>query len=145
MATEEFAGPVDFLVFAFDEGADLGAGFNAVLERVEDGIIEILDIELIGRDADGGAVRLARTDVQGSTGLDLSVFDGVESQILDAEDLAGIAGALEAGQVAVAIVYEDRSLASAAAAWAGVGGTELFSGGIDIADLEHALEEGVRS
>lgn len=145
VATEEFAGPIDYLVFAFDRGADLGPGLAAVLERVQQGIVEILDIELIGRDADGAAVRLPLADVQTATGVDLAIFDGVESGILDDEDLAGIAAALEADQVAVAIVYEDRSLAAAAAAWAGVGGAELFSGGVDIADLEHALEERIGS
>lgn len=145
MATEKFAGPIDYLVFAFGGDADLGAGLSAVLERVSQGIIEILDIELITRDNNGAPVTLTFADVQDSTRLDLSVFDGVESGILDAEDHAGIASALDPGHIALAIVYEDRSLASAANAWAEAGGRELFSGGVDLTDLEHALEEGIRS
>lgn len=145
MATELFAGPVDYLVFAFDENADVGPGLHAVLERVQQGIVEILDLELISRDEEGTPVKLSLADLQSTTRLDLSAFDGAESGILDAEDLAGIAAALHQGQVAVAIVYEDRSLAVAANAWGDVGGTELFSGGVDIADLEHALDEGIPS
>lgn len=142
MATELFAGPVDYLVFAFDENADIGPGLQAVLERVQQGIVEILDLELIARDDEGAPVKLSFADLQDTTRLDLSAFDGAESGILDAEDLAAIASALHEGQIAVAIVYEDRSLAAAAAAWTDAGGTELFSGGVDIADLEHALDEG---
>ena len=74
--------------------------------------------------------------------MDLSVFDGVMSGILDDEDVAAIANALPQGEFALAIVYEDRSLAAAAGAWSAVGGAELFSGGVDIDDLEHAIEEG---
>ncbi|WP_157084087.1 DUF1269 domain-containing protein [Millisia brevis] len=141
MATEEFAGPIDYLVFAFDRGADLGTGLLAVLERAKEGIVEILDIELVGRDTDGAAVTLPLADTQTATGLDPAVFSGLQSGLLDAEDLAGIADALEADQVAVAIVYEDRSLAVAAAAWATVGGAELFSGGVDVTELHDVLEE----
>jgi len=145
MATDQFSGPVDYLVFAFDEGADLGEGLRALLERVEQGIIEILDIELIDRDGGGAPVKRPFSDLSGTTGLDLSVFDGAESGILDSDDLEAIASELRDGQFALAVVYEDRSLAAAAEAWAGVGAAEMFSGGVDIADLERALQEGGRS
>lgn len=145
MATDQFSGPVDYLVFAFDEGADLGEGLRALLERVEQGIVELLDIELIGRDGGGAPVKRPFSDLAGTTGLDLSVFDGAESGILDSDDLEAIASELRDGQFALAVVYEDRSLAAAAEAWAGVGAVEMFSGGVDIADLERALQEGGRS
>lgn len=141
MATEQFVGPVAYLVFAFSRDADLGAGLSDVLECVRQGTIEILDIEIITRDLEGTPVKLTFEDVQGTTTLDLSVFHGAESDILDDQDLAGIASALDRDQLAVALVYEDRCLATAAASWTKVGGVELFSGGVDITDLEHALEE----
>ena len=59
MADEAFAGPVDYLVFAFPEGAAISTGLHAVLERVDAGVLEILDLELIGRDAEGAPVRLS--------------------------------------------------------------------------------------
>ena len=142
MATEQFSGPVNYLVFAFDKNADLGAGLTAILDRVNEGIVEILDIEVIAKGSDGAPVKQVLANLDGVTGVDLAVFDGVESSILDAEDLADITSELRTGQIAVAVVYEDRSLAEAAREWATSGGIEVFSGGIDIADLEHALEEG---
>lgn len=145
MATEQFAGPVDYLAFAFDEHADLGAGLAAVLDRVQDGIIEILDIELVSRDENGQAAKRAFSELDGVTGIDLSVFDGVESGILDDEDLAVIVEELQAGQIALVLVYEDRSLALAAETWAAVGGVELFSGGVDINELARVIDEGNRS
>lgn len=145
MATEQFAGPVDYLVFAFDEHADLGPGLTALLDRVDQGIVEILDIELIGRDEAGTAVKRSFSELDGVTGIDTSAFDGAESSILDADDLAGIASELQTGQIALVVVYEDRSLADAAGAWSAAGGVELFSGGVDIAELDRTLNEGNQS
>mgnify|MGYP003417403782 CR=1 FL=1 len=141
MATEQFAGPINYLVFAFDEHADFGEGLTALLDRVQQGIIEILDIELIGRSETEAPIKLALADLDGVTGVDLAVFNGVESGILDAEDLASIAADLNAGQIALAVVYEDRSLAVSAGAWSSVGGAELFSGGVDVEELDRTLNE----
>ena len=142
MATETFAGSVDCLVFAFPEGAELDAGLHQVLGCVAAGTIELLDLEVIGRNADGGAVRRSIEDLAGSADPVLQAFVGAESGVLDADDLAQIAGLLEAGQFALAIVYENRSLAAAADAWTKVGGTELLSGGVDINDLAQAVDGG---
>lgn len=142
MATETYAGPVDYLVFAFGQGADVTAGLKEVLARVDAGHIDLLDLEVIGRDNRGFPLSLSLADVSPDADATLAEFEGAASGILDDGDLGGIAAALEDGQFAVAVVYEDRSLASAADAWALAGGVELFSGGVDIADLETHLEEG---
>ena len=142
MASETFAGPVDFIVFTFEETADLGAGLSAVLERVQQGIVEILDLEIIGRDESGAPSRRGLADLPGITGIDLAVFDGISSGILDDDDLSAIASELPEGHIALAVVYEDRSLAEAAGIWSAAGGVELFAGGIAIDDLADAIEEG---
>lgn len=80
--------------------------------------------------------------LQPSTSIDLSIFTGVESEILDTQDLEHIAETLEADHFALAIVYEDRSLAAAAKAWLRAGGQELFTGEVAIADLEDAIRSG---
>ena len=141
MASEEFSGPVDYLVFAFDQGADIGLGLQALLDRVDQGIIEVLDIELISKNNASHPSKNQFADLLDVTGFDLDLLEGVYSGILDAEDLDTIVADLEEGQFAVAIVYEDRSLATAAAAWVLAGGAEVLSGGVAIADLERALEE----
>ncbi|MFT4214761.1 MAG: hypothetical protein QM622_08295 [Microbacterium sp.] len=126
MATETYAGPVDYLVFAFPSGAAIAPGLREILARVDAGHIEILDLELVSRGADGAPATLALTDLPDDA----------------AATLAAIVAELSDGQFAVAIVYEDRSLAAAAAeSWTAAGGIEIFSGGIDIADLEEQLEE----
>lgn len=142
MATEQFFGPVDYLVFAFDQGTDLSGGLTALLEQVDRGGIEILDIELITRDdTTGDAVTHALSSSDLAVTVDLGVFEGVESSILDTEDLAAVVSELGDGQFALVIIYEDRSLATAAHAWTGVGGREIFAGGIALTDLENTLQE----
>lgn len=57
MATNQFAGPVNFLVFVFDEHHDLGPGLVSVVDRVNQGIIELLDIELIALASNGSPTK----------------------------------------------------------------------------------------
>ncbi len=141
MADEIFAGPVDYLVFGFPPQAPVEEGLRNLLEQVEIGAIEILDLEYIMVDAAGEVVVRDLVDLQGVTGLDLTVFDGATSGILDDDDLATIAASLDPGWFALAVVYEDRSLAAASAAWVQAGGRELLAGGVDIDDLAEALGE----
>lgn len=140
MADETFAGPVDCLVFGFPPSASVGEGLQAVLERVDEGAIEILDLECVAVDASGAPVARSLAELQGDTDLDLSIFDGADSNLLDRDDLAAIAESLDPGWFALAIVYEDRSLARASRAWAKAGGRELLSGGVDIEELSRALD-----
>lgn len=142
MATEKFSGPVNYLVFAFNKNTNPESGLKHVLERVDQGIIELLDIEVVSRNAEGNVVKVLLSDLGLSNGTDLSVFDGVDSGILDDTDLNQIASSLETEQAGICVVYEDRSLAQAASAWSAVGGNELFAGGVDLADLEQVISEG---
>lgn len=139
MATEDFSGPVDYAVFTFPRDADVGAALAALLDRVDAGIVEILDLEVVGRDDDGAPLRLPLTELHGIE-APLARLDGVESSILERDDLEEIADALTEGWVALAVVYEDRSLATVASAVLASGGELLWSGGITIDDLEQALE-----
>jgi len=145
MATENFAGPVDYVVFVFPRGADLTDGLSALLERVNAGAIEILDLEAIGRDGSGAPTRILLADVSTIAADMLAVLDGIESSVLDDADLTEIANELEPEQFAIAVVYEDRSLAAAANAWSTVGGVELYFGGVDISDLDQIVTEGNQS
>lgn len=142
MATPEFSGPIDFLVFGFPASADLGEGLRDVLGRVDAGQIELLDLEVIGIDAAARPTEVPLAELNLGDDTLAQRFDGAFSGILDAADRDAIAAELNPGDVAIAIVYEDRSLAVAARAWISAGGRELFAGGIDITDLESALQEG---
>lgn len=140
MATETYCGPIDYAVFELPAAARPAQGLRLLLEQVDRGAIELLDLEIVGRADDGTPRLLTVDDLAGANGDERAVFDGASSGVLDADDLAAIAGSLVPGRIAIAIVYEDRSLAGLARAWRAEGGAELWSGGIDAGELAHRLE-----
>lgn len=140
MADEIFAGPVNFVVFGFPNGVSVGSGLTEVLRRAESGIIGIVDIECIKIDSTGAVSPVDIKDFGLSGGFDASVFEGSNSGILGADDFALMAEGLDPDSIAIAIVYEDRSLASAASEWVKSGGWEHLMGGIDVEQLAAVVE-----
>lgn len=136
MATPTYSGPVDYAVFTAPRDALLGDALRLLLAQVDSGAIVLLDLEVIELDASGAPARIPLTSLGWSGDFDLSVFDGAESDVLDPDDLAQIAGELTAENRAIAVVYEDRSLSQVADEVARRGGALLWSGGIDLAELE---------
>lgn len=135
MATPQFSGPLDYAVIVVPRRARVGAALGLLLDRVDGGAIELLDLEVIDRDAS----RLPLSALSEAEGLDASAFEGAESDVLGDDDVAAIAEELGEDELAIAVVYEDRSLAAVAEALAAEGGRMLWSGGIDVADLEAAV------
>ena len=132
MATLTYSGPVDYAVFAVPQTAQLAATLRTLLARIDLGAIELLDLEIVERDADGSAVRRPISALEAGDDFDVNIFDGAESAVLDDEDLALIAAELG--------VYEDRSLAEVAAQVTDAGGQLLWAGGIDVADLAKIVD-----
>lgn len=137
-----FAGPVECLVFRFPDGADLGEGLRALLDAVDRGAVDLLDIECVRLDPDAGPVSFPITELTGPEGATLAIFDGADSELLDDDDLRQLGAELEPGGFALVIVYEDRTLLPVARAWHAVGGIELLTGGVDLNALDHVLETG---
>jgi len=136
-----FAGPVDYAVFTFPLGASLHSGLLAVRERVSAGMIDVLDIDAVRRGDDDRGERMPLPEVLDVDHPDIQQLVAAQSFLLDDEDLTDIATELGASRYALVIVYEDRSLAPAAEAFALAGGLELFSGAMDIADLQTVVEK----
>lgn len=139
MSTDFYTGPVDYLVFSFPRGAAVDAGLQQLKSHVDAGTVVLLDVEVIGRGDDGAPVHLSLSELEPPGGFDLSAFADAESRILDDEDLVLIAQELAPGWVAVAVVYEERSMADVVQSWSDAGGTLLLSGGVDLVELDQAL------
>lgn len=142
MAGPKFTGPINYLAFAFPDGALVGEGLRRILAAVDSGSIDLLDIECVRLDTNGEPVAFQVTQLTNTAGIDVAVFDGADSELLDHDDLLEIAGELQPGAFAIVIIYEDRALATIANAWHQAGGVEVFAGGVDLVALDHIVGGG---
>ena len=69
-------GPVDIAVVAFDEPKFDGSIASAIADLVAGGIVRVLDIVLVNKDADGQVTILEVTDVDGDGIPDLVAVQG---------------------------------------------------------------------
>ena len=80
-------GPVDYLVVEFPGNKMTGEGLPLLVDLVERGIIRILDLVFVRKDADGSVQAFEIADFDADGTLDLAVFEGASSGLLDESDL----------------------------------------------------------
>ncbi len=108
MTESEALGPVSYMVVEFPGNKMTGEGFPALVDLVDRGLIRILDLVFIGRDLEGTTTRLELADLDGDGDLDLSVFEGASSGLLDDSDVADAGAVLDPGSSAGILVFENR-------------------------------------
>ncbi len=132
-------GPIDFLVVEFPGNRMTGEGLPLLLDLEDQGIIRILDLAFIRKELDGTVVGLSMSEVDDG-GLDITLFQGASSGLLDDEDVAEAASAVEPGCSAGILVYENRWAAPFAAALRRGGAQLVASGRIPINAILAALD-----
>jgi Family of unknown function (DUF6325) len=132
-------GPISYLIVEFPGNKMTGEGFPALVDLVDRGVIRILDLEFVTCREDGSVAALSLQELE--TGeIDLTVFEGVSSGILDQSDFDDAARALKPGSSAGILIFENR--------WATTfvdalrrGGAELVAAGyIPLADVAASLD-----
>jgi len=108
MNDSDTLGPISYLVVEFPGSNMTGEGFPILVDLVDQGIIRILDLVFVTVGEGGTITRLEIADFDGDGALDLSVFQGVSSGLLDDSDLADAATVLEPGSSAAVLVFENR-------------------------------------
>lgn len=136
----EDMGPVDYLVVEFPGNRMTGEGFPLLVDLVDRGIIRILDLLFVRKDIDGSVVGLELTDVDGDGELDLSVFEGVSSGLLGQDDIDEAGMALEPGNAAGILVYENLWAAPFARALRRSGAQLVAGGRIPVQALLASLD-----
>ncbi|MEV4604984.1 DUF6325 family protein [Amycolatopsis sp. NPDC049253] len=104
----EAMGPISFLIVEFPGSKITGHGLPIFVDLVDQRLIRILDLLFVTRDADGSvrAVELQDLDLDGR--LDVAIFEGASSGLLDEGDLADAASAIEPGSSAAIVLFENR-------------------------------------
>ena len=140
MADDLEVGPVDYLVVEFPGNKMTGEGLPILVDLVDRGIVRILDLEFIRKDADGTVTGFEIADFDGDGKLDLAVFDGAFSGLLDQDDLARAGELIDPGSSAGIVVFENRWAAPFIGALRRGGAQLVASGRIPVEDLLGALD-----
>jgi uncharacterized protein DUF6325 len=133
-------GPVDYMVLEWDGDQPVtGEVMPLLLDLVDRGLIRILDLAFMLKDADGSVSALDLTDLAQDSG-DLAAFEGASSGLLGQDDLEEAATALEPGTVAAVLIWENRWAAPVAVALRRSGGQLVANGRIPVQALLASLD-----
>lgn len=134
-------GPVDYLVVEFppDREPD-GTAFPILLGLVADGIIRVLDLAFIRKDADGSVVGINIADAGLEGEFDVTLFAEASSGLLDDDDLAEAGSAMEPSRLGAVLVYENTWAAPFAKALRRNGAELVATGRIPIQALLSTLD-----
>jgi hypothetical protein len=133
-------GPIDFLAVELPEARVNGEGFKQLLDLVERDVIRILDLRAAMVEADGSVTAMALADLDGDGELDLAVFHGAASGLLDDDDLAESAALVQPGSAVAVLLYENRWAAPFVTALRKNGAEVIASGRIPATDVVAALD-----
>jgi hypothetical protein len=133
-------GPIDYLAVEFPDGQLKGEGLRALLDLVDRGIIQILDLRVVRRETDGSYTAAAIADFDGDGALDLAVFSGIESGLLDDDDLQQAADLIQPGSAVAVLLYENTWAGPFVSAMRRAGAEIISSGRIPATNLLDALE-----
>jgi hypothetical protein len=105
---QEALGPISYVIVEFPGNKMTGEGFSVLLDLVDRGLIRILDLRFVTRHTDGSMQFIDLQDLDRDGTLDVAVFDGVSSGLLDESDIADATSVIEPGSSAGILIFENR-------------------------------------
>ena len=137
---EQDVGPIDYLVLEFPQAKITGEGMASLLDLVERGIIRILDLRFVVVGEDGSFTAVALADLDHDGKLDLAVFEGAQSDLLDNDDLSEAASFVAPASAVGLLVYENTWAGPFVTAMRNAGAEVMASGRIPVDDVIAALD-----
>jgi hypothetical protein len=133
-------GPVDYLLVRFPGSHFNGEALPLLADLQERGIIKVLDLQVVKRETDDTLTVIDISDVDGDGALDLTVFEGAATGLLDQEDADKAGSFLEPGDTAALLVYENAWAEPFAAALRRAGAELVSDGRIPVTDVIEVLD-----
>src|SRR3954466_10908588 len=97
-SAHEAMGPVDAVVIGFPAGAPMtGEAIPLLMDLVDRGVIRVLDVMFVTKEADGTFAGFNATDLTSESVGDLTVFEGASSGLIADDDLDKAAHAIQPG------------------------------------------------
>jgi hypothetical protein len=134
-------GPISYLIVEFPGNKMTGGGFPLLIDLVDRGVIRILDLLFVAHDIDGSVRVLDLSDIDGDGQLNLMMFDGASSGLLDESDAADAAPAIEPGSSAGILIFENRWAKSFTQALRRSGGELVAAGYVPQDAVVAAIEQ----
>ena len=133
-------GPVDYLVVEFPAGASNFTGEMAteLVALVDAGMIRVIDVLILTKDADGNVEAMELSDV-GELG-ELQAIEAELAELLAEEDVVHLAAAMEPGSTAGVLIWENLWAAPFASAARRSGGQLIANGRIPIQAIIASIE-----
>jgi Family of unknown function (DUF6325) len=131
----------DVVVIGFPADAPMtGEAVPILVDLVDRGIVRVLDVLFVTKGEDGAFAGFTVDGIDKDRIGDFTIFEGASSGLLGDEDAESAAAAMEPGESAVVLVYENRWAAPFAAAVRRNGGQLIATQRIPTQELIGALE-----
>jgi hypothetical protein len=137
---QEATGPISYLIVEFPGSRMTGEGLPILVDLVDRGLIRVLDLLFVQRETDETLRVVDLRDIDHDGTLDLTIFEGATSGLMDEDDIAEAGSVIEPGSSAAVLIYENRWAAPFVQALRR-GGAQLVSAGfIPQEAIEAALD-----
>ena len=133
-------GPVDWIVVEFPGSRFNGTIAPTLTDLVDRGIIRILDLLMIRKDADGSIDAFEISDLDDDEIGSIRDYETTMANLLSEEDVESVAAAIEPGSTAALLVWENCWAAPFGSAVRHAGGQLVASGRIPVQALIAAIE-----
>jgi hypothetical protein len=134
-------GPVDWIVVEFPGSRFKGEIVPELEDLVERGIVRVLDLLIMRKDADGSLEAFELSDLDDTEIGALRSYETELAMLLSEDDVTAIAAAVEPGSTAAVLVWENTWAAPFGSAVRRAGGQLVASGRIPVQALLAVIEE----
>src|SRR3954451_19822142 len=138
-------GPVDWIVVEFPGSRFNGEIAPALRDLVDRGLVRVLDLLVLKKDADGTIDAFELSDLDDSEIGELRSHEAQLAMLLSEDDVTAVAAAVEPGSSAAVLVWENTWAAPFASAVRHSGGQLIASGRIPIQAMLAVIEEDLEN